>query len=443
VPALEAAIHAGLADGGAGTKGRAWAEPHARAALQLAEQLDDDALRAFALATLASLRFDAGDPASLEMALEADRLAKQSGVPRSMRVSAFMVGYILTWSVMTDRAREWLECELASWGGQDERARSDLLWLRAMTELWAGNWSLASELDAASKEVNDERDLRDPFVEALVALHRGQLDVARGLAEAALSSAGALIWPVYVVILAMCDAWTGSASTAVELFEEAEQRADIRGWDEPIQRWWNAEHVEALLQLGRIQDAERLVGAWEAAARINRERVLAQACRSRGLIAAARGDLAGAQEILEKAVALHEAVADPFGRARAALALGTVRRRARQKRAARAALDIALTGFEGLGSTSWAASTRAEIARIGGRERIEGLSPSEERVAELVADGLTNREIASALFLGERTVASHLTHTYAKLGVRSRTELARLLGKTAVGRGHASNIQQS
>ena len=62
---------------------------------------------------------------------------------------------------------------------------------------------------------------------------------------------------------------------------------------------------------------------------------------------------------------------------------------------------------------------------MGGRTREEGLTGAERRVALLVAEGRTNREVAAALFLGERTVSSHLTHIYAKLGVRSRTELAR------------------
>ena len=121
---------------------------------------------------------------------------------------------------------------------------------------------------------------------------------------------------------------------------------------------------------------------------------------------------------------------DPFNRARALLALGGVRLRARQKRTGSDALEEALAGFEALGAIGWAANARGELARVGGRERIEGLSPSELRVAELVAEGRTNREIAAALFLGERTVASHLTHIYAKLGIRSRTELARQMAAT-------------
>jgi DNA-binding CsgD family transcriptional regulator len=70
---------------------------------------------------------------------------------------------------------------------------------------------------------------------------------------------------------------------------------------------------------------------------------------------------------------------------------------------------------------------RGDLGRIGGRKRQEGLTAAERRVASLVAEGRTNREVAAALFLTERTVASHLTHVYAKLGIRSRTELARRL----------------
>ena len=131
--------------------------------------------------------------------------------------------------------------------------------------------------------------------------------------------------------------------------------------------------------------------------------------------------------LLQRAVAEHAAVGDPYGSARALLALGIVRRRDRKKRAARDLIRAALLGFEQLGAESWAETARDELGSIGGREREAGLTPAEYRVAALVAEGRTNREVAAALFLGERTVASHLTHVYAKLGVRSRTELARRL----------------
>ena len=161
---------------------------------------------------------------------------------------------------------------------------------------------------------------------------------------------------------------------------------------------------------------------------VSREWVIAHATRCRGLVAGARGDVDRALALLAQAVAEHEAVGDPFGRARALLALGTVKRRALLKRPARKAIEAALEAFETIGATGWAEKARGELGRIGGRSRAEGLSAAERRVARLVADGRTNREVAAALFLDERTVASHLTHIYAKLGVRSRTELARQHG---------------
>ena len=158
---------------------------------------------------------------------------------------------------------------------------------------------------------------------------------------------------------------------------------------------------------------------------------MASAVRVHGLIAVARGDLAAGSRLLEDAAAQHEAAADRFGLARSQLAIGILHRRLRRKRLARLALERAATTFDELGAGSWAAETRAELTRLGGRQRIEGMSPSERRVAELVAEGRSNRDIAAALFVSERTVASHLTHVYAKLGVRSRTELARFLTESA------------
>ena len=178
-----------------------------------------------------------------------------------------------------------------------------------------------------------------------------------------------------------------------------------------------------------IDDAVERLEAWEEAARrLGRGWVVAHATRCRGLVASARGDVDGALSLLADAVSQHESAGDPFGRGRALLALGVVRRRAKQKRAAREALEAAASAFDELGATGWAARTREELGRIGGRTRSDGLTPSERRVADLVAQGRTNAEVAATLFLAERTVASHLTHIYAKLGVRSRTELARKLG---------------
>ncbi len=427
-PALEAAIHARLADLGGAVGDRIWAEPHARASLRIAEQLNDDALRVTALSTLAGIRSEGGDPSALELAERAYRLARGLGDPRLMRSAASSLGFVLTFSGHTERAREWLEVQLDELGDRDEVIRYALLMQLAVVEVWSGRWSVASDYAEQVQEIGAQygESAPDHLATALVALHRGEFAIARAHSRRAISMGKDLLLPQHLAILGVCDLWDVDATAALPNLVRAEQAADLRGWEDPNRRWWRAEHAEALLQLGRVDDAARLVAGWEeAAARLGRERVLALALRCRGLIASARGQPTAAIDLLREAAERHEAVGDPFGRARALLALGIVRRRARQKRAARAALEDSRAAFEALGAVSWAGVARAELARIGGRERIEGLTPSEIRVAGLAAEGRTNGEIAAALFLGERTVASHLTHIYAKLGVRSRTELAR------------------
>ena len=211
-------------------------------------------------------------------------------------------------------------------------------------------------------------------------------------------------------------------------FAGIEQMVDVPDALEPGMCWWRAEQVEALLETGRAGDAVERLDAWEAVARLlGHEWALAHATRCRGLVSAAAGEIERALALLDEAVGRHESVGDPFGRARAQLALGVTRRRARQKRPAREAIEAARAGFDAIGAAGWARRAGDELGAIGGRTRSEGLTPSERRVAELVAQGRTNAEVAASLFLAERTVASHLTHVYAKLGVRSRTELARKL----------------
>jgi DNA-binding CsgD family transcriptional regulator len=227
----------------------------------------------------------------------------------------------------------------------------------------------------------------------------------------------------------MVELWSGNAAAAVERFREAEEMTDAADGFEPTMQLWRAEQVEALLELGLVDEAVVRLDAWEAdARRLGRDWVIAHAIRCRGIVAAACGQVERAVVLLEEAFELHESHGDPFGRARALLALGVTRRRARQKRPAREAIELALSAFEEMGAAGWAARARQELGAIGGRTRADGLTPAERRVADLVANGRTNAEVAATLFLAERTVASHLTRVYAKLGVRSRTELARKLG---------------
>jgi DNA-binding CsgD family transcriptional regulator len=228
-------------------------------------------------------------------------------------------------------------------------------------------------------------------------------------------------------IMGLASRAEGDLRAAVDHFAAAEATAHASGWADPSDLWWRADYIETLLELGRIDQAVGILDVTEPdGRRLGRDHVLAQLMRCRGLVAAARGDLQVALAILEQAVEQVDVETDPFDHARALLALGVTRRRARQKRGAREAIAAALAGFEALGEVPWTKRAQAELGRIGGRTREEGLTPAERRVAALVADGRTNREVAAALSLGERTVETHLTHIYAKLGVRTRTELARV-----------------
>jgi DNA-binding CsgD family transcriptional regulator len=143
------------------------------------------------------------------------------------------------------------------------------------------------------------------------------------------------------------------------------------------------------------------------------------------LVSAAAGDIDRASDELERTLELHERLQEPFERGRTLLVLGTVQRRARKKRAARESLDRALAVFDELGASLWSEKAREELARIGGRAPASGaLTPTEERVAALVASGRTYREVADVLFISPKTVQWNLSKIYRKLGVRSRGELA-------------------
>jgi DNA-binding CsgD family transcriptional regulator len=434
-PHLRAVIHAGLATRGRLTLGRASAEPHVLASLRLGTALSDDRLIAGAMTGMAMLQFDAADPGALELANEAYGLAGRASDDTLLKGAAIAVGHMLVWSGDAAGARSWLVDQLEAWRDRDELMQADCLWYLAVVEFWAGRWSVAAEQAAEATSIKTQYGLElppDHLPAALIALHRGQFELARRHSERALSLADRMLLPAHHAVLATIESWTGHLERAITGFQRAEDAANLRALDEPAQRHWRADYAEALLRIGRIDDAERLMGVWEdLASRLGRTRVSASIARTRGLIAAARGDLEAATRLLEDAAAQHEAAGDRFGWARSKLAIGIVHRRLRHKRLARLALEAAARTFDEIGAASWASETRAELTRLGGRQRIEGMSPSERRVAELVAEGRSNRDIAAALFVTERTVASHLTHVYAKLGVRSRTELARFLTESA------------
>jgi DNA-binding NarL/FixJ family response regulator len=421
-------------------EGRSPAVEHARAAVELADRLDDDRRRAGALAVLALLDFQGGEPGSIRLAEYAVQLAEAAGDVPPPNDPGFCLAHTLVWSYDVARARQLLSDMVRTWQERDERVTAQALWYLSLVELSAGRFQLATEHAERARGIgmlygrDEEEEPQNVFPITLALAHRGRLDEARAAAELGIRLTEKLdvLLPGFPAARGLVAAWEGAEAEAEKRFASAEEIADRAGWVEPGLRWWRSAYTETLVALEMTDEATALLDDWDAGAtRLDRTRVLAQVARGRGLVAAVRGDVDEALALLADAVKAHEAAGDPFGRAQALLALGTVRRRGRKKRLARDALVDALAGFEECGAEGWAARARSELGGVGGRRRQEGLTPAEQRVAELVAEGRTNREVAATLVLGERTVETHLTHIYAKLGIRSRTELARTLDMSA------------
>jgi DNA-binding CsgD family transcriptional regulator len=186
--------------------------------------------------------------------------------------------------------------------------------------------------------------------------------------------------------------------------------------------------AEALVELHRLDEAEPLIELLERnGRRLDRPWMLAVGGRGRAMLLNARGDVDEARRAAERAMVEHDRIPMPFERARTQLVLGVIQRRQGQEQASTASLREALGAFERIGAPLWAARARAEVDRVATAARRPELTPSEEKVARLTASGMTNVEVAAALFISPKTVEFHLARIYRKLGIRSRAELGRLV----------------
>jgi DNA-binding CsgD family transcriptional regulator len=189
------------------------------------------------------------------------------------------------------------------------------------------------------------------------------------------------------------------------------------------------DRIEAAVHAGHRDAARERLATLDAFARhtgIASSQARVAHCRA----VLAEGDVA--RDLFEEALALHARAPRPFERARTELAYGEHLRRARRRVDARAHLEAALETFEQLGARPWAERARLELRAAGRTARRRDpstalrLTPQEIQVARFVARGLHTREVAAQLFLSTRTVDFHLRNVFAKLGISSRTELARL-----------------
>jgi DNA-binding CsgD family transcriptional regulator len=268
-----------------------------------------------------------------------------------------------------------------------------------------------------------------PFV-ILGLIERDEL----GQARAMLTERGLMgdLWPILPMIMlrharGCLHAAAGDHEAAVADLLTAGEQVQSCGYVNPAVLPWRSDAALSLLALGRAGQARRLCAEeLGTARRWGSARPLGIALRAAGL---AEGGEPGL-ELLTEAVGVLRASPAPVELARALIDLGAARRRAGGRTEAREYLREGLDLAHRQGSLRLASRARQELVIAGGRPRRDALrgrdalTPGEFAVVELAAAGQTNRQIAQALFITQRTVENHLTSSYGKLGIASRTDLA-------------------
>jgi len=291
----------------------------------------------------------------------------------------------------------------------------------AIVELAAGNTQLANELAGEALAVAEQMDAPSLICSALMCVATaaailGDVDAARLHGERALElargvHAAHLANGVFLVI-GLLELSVGCADAAAEAYRQI-TRGGLLRFNSVAGGRGALDAVEAFAAVGDVARAAELTAGLPDDAH---EKSLAEAC-----VVAARGDLTHAVELVRSI----EPSPAPFRRAREQLLFGRLLRRARRKRDARTALEAARDAFLALEAPLWAERAAEELARLGGRSPAgAALTASERRVAELVASGLSNKQVAARLVITPRTVEWHLSRVYAKLAVDSRTALA-------------------
>jgi len=417
---------------------------HADLAAQFALEVGDNGLAGEAFGTRSVAEFLLGRESAAATAARALALQPAAEHLRVLAQPRFAAAADLGWTGALEDARDEL-VELLRRSSElgDESSPPLVLAHLSLFECELGELdsALARALDGQAASEQSGQHTIFAFnlaLESLVEAQRGRPESARAAAIRALELVpetggrqAELIatWALGHLELALGD--PGAALARLEPFVQFVRKEAIV---EPCAIPFVVDQIEALIALGRREEAGELLDWYEGnARRLERDSAIAACLRCRGFLAASDGRLDDALSAYADALEWHGRVEIPLDRGRTLLARGVALRRGKRRREARATLDEALAGFERIGAGLWAERARAELRRISGRAPAPGaLTPAEERVAALVADGKTNGEVAAALFLSERTVEGHLSHAFGKLGVRSRTELARVLASGAI-----------
>ena len=428
----------------------------ARSAVISAEQLGEPGPLAAALAALGAGMFNRGEGIRHDLFKRAIELESVAGEASSTYyVPSTTYGTLLRIENDLDAARPLLEqaVERARQRGEEGGDLIPLLVRLARLESEAGNLAasdrwLAAATEAARTHVNDEMDSWLAHVQGEIAASRGDLKQARSHATEVLrlasQSGDVQMQRDGDVLLAEVELLSGEPQAAHPLLQKWRDQTIANGpW---YLGWitlslWSSD-IEALIALHRLDEAQPVLDDLLARALdYPNPHAVAIARRCEGLQLAARGRPADAIEAMEAASAQHAQRPLPIEIGRTLLEKGSIERRAKRKTAAKQTLEQALAILEPLDAAIWLARTRDELGRIGLRRAAvtDGLTPAQQRVAELAAAGATNREIAQQLHMSGRSVEAHLTKVYREFGIRSRAQLAAMLASP--DRGDATTVE--
>jgi DNA-binding CsgD family transcriptional regulator len=407
----------------------------ARTAVEVAERNGDQELLVLALGMAGGLHVGQACLETLHRARELERDLDWFDPYDSPGI------WLARWLLESDEldvARSlFLEQQERAIGEGDDWSRAWILCHLAEVECRAGNYEAAGAYAETGLELAEQTDhvyvLNTLlYSRALVAAHVGDSIAARAAAEESLAAAQAVHSRLFAIRPRIVLAFL---AVSERRYEEALQHLDglaevaLRGPYWVAYPFWG-DLFEALTSLGQLGRAESLLAELGALVHAERPGTAPVLARCRGLVLAASGSLDEAAVALEESLRLQQERPVPLESARTLLALGEVHRRAKRRRIARETLQEAHDRFTRLGARLWAERTEKEMARIGGRAPAgDELTPSERQIAELVAEGMTNKEVAAVLVVADRTIESALTQIYRKLDVRSRTELTRKLAE--------------
>jgi ATP/maltotriose-dependent transcriptional regulator MalT len=418
--------------------GRDWASgaQHAFEAMELAQAIDDPRLLASTIGAYATWRYATGHGHDRELARRAVELEPWTGHLRTLDLPEYDVANIESseGETTSSLARMTKLLDRAERDG-DYSSLPFLIGNVAASDFLEGRGDAARERIERAKRLSRTTEQRTAEVHSLVS--EAKLEARLGDANRAFAAARqafdlmeATKWRVgewwLRIDLATLELSRGDPESALDFVADA--MTSPQG-DEPRRtRWAQSVAVEALVALGRHDEARSVLSDLEDHARTQGSpRLTAEALRARARLLAATGEVEEADAAIAEAEAIHRRLEDPWELGRTLLVAGEVHRRARRRARARAVLREALETFTFLGARLWAKQAREQLGRIGAAREEGSLTPTQREVAELVAGGLTNRQVAGRLSMSPHTVEAHLSATYRALGIGSRGELGAAL----------------